>query len=113
MEILDDDINREKGIIIDANSNKKRLKEEKNDLIEIDSKYYETEKKSNEDLDNTRSNLYQEIEKIKELINLNEKENATSVLENSKLLIEDATNAGLNIKCFSDISMLDVFPKNN
>ena len=33
--------------------------------------------------------------------------------ENSKLLIEDATNAGLNIKCFSDISMLDVFQKNN
>tara|TARA_B100000902_G_scaffold390692_1_gene440066 strand:+ start:331 stop:576 length:246 start_codon:yes stop_codon:yes gene_type:complete len=33
--------------------------------------------------------------------------------ENSKLLIEDATNAGLNIKCFSDISMLDVFLKNN
>ena len=33
--------------------------------------------------------------------------------ENSKLLIEDATNAGLNIKCFSDTSILDVFPKNN
>ena len=33
--------------------------------------------------------------------------------ENSKFLIEDATNAGLNIKCFSDISMMDVFPKNN
>ena len=33
--------------------------------------------------------------------------------ENSKLLIVDATNAGLNIKCFSDTSMLDVFPKNN
>ena len=33
--------------------------------------------------------------------------------ENSQLLIEDATNAGLNIKCLSDISMLDVFPKNN
>ena len=33
--------------------------------------------------------------------------------ENSKLLIEDATNAGLNIKSFSDISMLDVFPKDN
>ena len=93
MEILDDDINREKGIIIDANSNEKRLKEEKNDLIEIDSKYYETEKKSNEDLDNTRSNLYQEIEKIKELINLNEKENATSVLENSKLLIDEYANS--------------------
>ena len=33
--------------------------------------------------------------------------------ENSKLLIEDASYAGLNIKCFSDISMLDVFQKNN
>ena len=33
--------------------------------------------------------------------------------ENSKLLIADATSAGLNIKSFSDISMLDVFPKNN
>ena len=33
--------------------------------------------------------------------------------ESSKFLIEDATNAGLDIKCFSDISMLDVFQKNN
>ena len=33
--------------------------------------------------------------------------------ENSKLLIEDAINAGLNIKSFTDISILDVYPKNN
>ncbi len=33
--------------------------------------------------------------------------------ENSKLLIEDATNAGINVKSFADISMLDVFQKNN
>ncbi len=33
--------------------------------------------------------------------------------ENSKLLIEDATNAGLNIKSFSEVSMLDVFQKKN
>ena len=41
--------------------------------------------------------------------------NSTVIIseENSKLLIEDATNAGLKIKCFSDISLLDVFPKNN
>ena len=41
--------------------------------------------------------------------------NSTVIIseENSKLLIEDATNAGLNIKCFSDTSMLDVFPKKN
>ncbi len=93
IEILNDDINREKGIIIDANSNEKRLKEEKNDLIEIDSKYYETEKKSNEDLNKTKNNLYQEIENIKELINLNDKVNATSALENSKLLIDEYANS--------------------
>ena len=41
--------------------------------------------------------------------------NSTVIIseENSKLLIEDAINAGLDIKCFSDISMLDVFLKNN
>ena len=40
LQTFDDDIDREKGIVIDANSNEKRLKEEKNELIEIDSKYY-------------------------------------------------------------------------
>jgi len=41
--------------------------------------------------------------------------NSTVIIseENSKLLIEDATNAGLDVKCFSDISMMDVFQKNN
>ncbi len=41
--------------------------------------------------------------------------NSTVIIseENSQLLIEDATSAGLDIKCLSDISMLDVFPKNN
>ena len=41
--------------------------------------------------------------------------NSTVIIseKNSQLLIEDARNAGLNIKSFSDISMLDVFPKNN
>ena len=43
--------------MIDANSNEKRLKEEKNDLIEIDSKYYETEKQSNEDLNSAKNKL--------------------------------------------------------
>ena len=33
--------------------------------------------------------------------------------ENSKLLIKDATSAGLNIKLFSVVSMLDVFQKKN
>ncbi len=61
---LEEDISREKGIIIDANSNEKRLKEEKNELIEIDSKYFETEKLSNEDLENAKNKLDEEQEKI-------------------------------------------------
>ncbi len=93
LQTLDDDINRERGIIIDANSNEKRLKEEKKELIEIDSKYYETEKKSNEDLNNSKKSLHQEIEKIKELIKSNQNENAINTLERSKLLIDDYANS--------------------
>ena len=33
--------------------------------------------------------------------------------ENSELLIQDASKAGLNIKSFTGISMLDVFQKKN
>ena len=33
--------------------------------------------------------------------------------QNSKLLIEDTTSAGLNIKSISEISKVDVFQKNN
>ena len=57
LKTIEDDIDREKGIVIDANSNEKRLKEERNELIEIDSKYFETEKMSNDDLD-TAKNLF-------------------------------------------------------
>jgi len=61
---IDKDIDREKSIVIDANSNEKRLKEEKNDLIEIDSKYYETEKLSNKDLEIAKAKLKNEQEKV-------------------------------------------------
>ena len=55
--LIEEDTDREKGIVIDANSNEKRLKEEKAELIEIDSKYFETEKLSNEDLENAKNQL--------------------------------------------------------
>ena len=64
LKTIDEDIDREKSIVIDANSNEKRLKEEKNELIEIDSKYYETEKLSNEDLEIARAKLKNEQEKV-------------------------------------------------
>ena len=93
LQTFDDDIIREKGIIIDANSNEKRLKEEKGELIEIDSKYYETEKKSNEDLDNANNKLKDEIEKIKQLINLQKNEEAINVLNNCKKIIDEYANS--------------------
>ncbi len=68
LKIIEEDIGREKGIVIDANSNEKRLKEEKMNLIEIDSKYFETEKLSNEDLENSKKKLFDEQKLIDEVI---------------------------------------------
>ena len=89
LQTFDDDINREKGIIIDANSNEKRLKEEKNELIEIDSKYYETEKKSNQDLNDAKKKLDMELEKVKELINQNNIKDTINVLDHFKIFIDE------------------------
>ena len=88
LQTFDDDINREKGIVRDANSNEKRLKEEKNDLIEIDSKYYETEKESNNDLISAKEKLKFEINKVKELIKLQKNDEAINILNNCQEIIE-------------------------
>ena len=98
---LDEDVSREKGIIIDANSNEKRLKEEKSDLIEVDSKYFETEKKSNEDLDNSKNNLIDEIRKIKTLISSNQNDSAIESLNDLEKIIDkyaDSYSKNENIK---------------
>ena len=99
LQTLDEDISREKGIVIDANSNEKRLKEEKNDLIEIDSKYFESEKLSNEDLENAKNKLYQEQKLIDQLvsgvadgtlnISLGPIENVKSSINRTKEFIEN------------------------
>ena len=101
LKTIGDDIDREKSIVIDANSNEKRLKEEKNELIEIDSKYYETEKQSNEDLNSTKNKLKIEIDKVKELINSQKNDEAITVLDNCKIIIEayaDSYSKNQNIK---------------
>ena len=92
LQTIDDDIDREKSIVIDANSNEKRLKEEKQELIEIDSKYYETEKNSNEDLVNIKNKLKIEIDNIKDLIKSNKNEDAIKMLDNCKLIIDEYAN---------------------
>ena len=69
LQTIEEDITRERGIIIDANSNEKRLKEEKNELIETDSKYFETEKLSNEDLERAKKALSDEQKSVDEVVN--------------------------------------------
>ena len=74
---------------------------EKNELIEIDSKYYDTEKKSNEDLDTTKNRLKVEIDKVKELINAHKNDEAITILDNCKIIIEayaDSYSKNQNIK---------------
>ena len=91
LNTIEEDSDREKSIVIDAKSNEKRLKEEKNELIEIDSKYYETEKKSNEDLAEAVKKLNTEQKMVESIINLvggkNLQENIFKLNEIKKQLI--------------------------
>ncbi len=121
IQTLDDDITREKGIIIDANSNEKRLKEEKTELIETDSRYFETEKLSNEELEGAKNKLKDEqksvdevlkslaeetvnisvgpirnvkntISRVKELIDSNEINQAVTLLDRCKMELDSFLN---------------------
>ncbi len=101
LKTIEEDIDREKSIVIDANSNEKRLKEEKHELIEIDSKYYDTEKQSNQDLDAAKHKLNIEIDKVKELINAQKNNEAIAILDNCKIIIDeyaDSFSKNQNIK---------------
>ena len=91
LKTAEEDTDRQKSIVINANSNEKRLKEEKNELIEIDSKYYETEKLSNNDLENAKNKLNEEQQSIEDIINIFSSENLnlnTSTIQNTQNSIE-------------------------
>ena len=91
LKTVEEDTDRQKSIVINANSNEKRLKEEKNELIEIDSKYYETEKLSNNDLENAKNKLNEEQQSIEDIINIFSSENLnlnTSTIQNTQNSIE-------------------------
>ena len=93
LNTINEDKDREKSVVIDANSNLKRLKEEKSELIEVDSKYYETEKRSNEDLTIIKNKLQTEIDNVKNFIKEGRNNDAISMLDNCKLYIEDYANS--------------------
>ena len=139
LKTIEEDIDREKGIVIDANSNEKRLKEEKSELIEIDSKYFETEKLSNEDLEKAKDRLKEEqkavdeiidifangninisigpikevintIKKIKELINSNEANQALTLLDRTKIELDNFLSSLANDE--SKNKLTDINEKN-
>ena len=141
IQTLDEDISRERGIIIDANSNEKRLKEEKTDLIEIDSKYFETEKLSNEELENAKNELKKEqeavdevvsniaesninislgpiknvknsINRVKELIDINEINQAVTLLDRCNMELDDFLNDLKNEKSRSELLSVNEKSKN-
>ena len=86
---IDDDEDKEKSTVVDANSNEKRLIEEKNSLVDIDTKYFETEKNSNLDLDENKAKLYSQLDDVKKLIESNKNDDAIVYLENTKKLIDN------------------------
>ena len=93
LTMIEEDIDREKSIVIDANSNEKRLKEEKGELIEIDSKYYETEKLSNQDLDVAKENLKREQDKVDRILDTFSSENLKKNIEQINKIIDQITAA--------------------
>ena len=93
LRMIYEDIDREKSIVIDANSNEKRLKEEKGELIEIDSKYYETEKLSNQDLDVAKENLKREQDKVDRILDTFSSENLKKNIEQINKIIDQITAA--------------------
>jgi len=97
------DIEREKNIISDAQSNEKRLNEEKNDLIDTEKKYYDLEKQTQLDLQIATEELKKEqdkLERISKNLSLNSQgkefinylNNINQNLENAKIYLENNEN---------------------
>ena len=97
------DIDREKNIIVDAQSNEKRLSEEKSSLIDTEKKYYDLEKKTESDLHLTTAALKKEqdrLEKISKELSHNKMDknfvnylnNISSELESINKQIENNNN---------------------
>ncbi len=110
LKVIDEDIDREKSIVIDANSNERRLKEEKNQLIEIDSKYYETEKLSRQDLDEAKSKLKREQDRMDALLesfNLEFLQKSIQIVNSTNEQLDKAKNLISENKGEEAISLLD------
>ncbi len=104
-QTIEIDIEREKNIILDAQSNEKRLIEEKNNLLETEKKYYDLEKITRQDLQVATEKLRKvqdKLESISKNLSLNSQNkellnylnNISQNLENTKILLEKKDNQG-------------------
>jgi len=102
-QMIEVDIEREKNIIVDSQSNEKRLNEEKNSLIDTEKKYYDLEKQTETDLQIAIDGLKEKqdsLEKVSKTLSLNSKEkefvtyltNINKDLENIKEQLEKNEN---------------------
>jgi chromosome segregation protein len=66
-ETIEKDLEREKNIILDAQSNEKRLGEEKSDLINTEKKYYDLEKETEKDFQAATEKLKYEQDKLEKI----------------------------------------------
>tara|TARA_B100000700_G_scaffold265829_1_gene304533 strand:+ start:1162 stop:3741 length:2580 start_codon:yes stop_codon:yes gene_type:complete len=64
LKLIQSDLEREKSISLDASLNEKRILEEKNELLKTEKQLYDTEKKSEIDLDISKSELKDEQIKL-------------------------------------------------
>ena len=118
---VEEDIEREKNIIFEAQSNEKRLNEEKNVLIDTEKKYYDLEKQTKTDLEiatgelrkeqdrlenitkklslnsheksfiNCLNDINQNLEKAKVQLDNNENDKARDIINSTEILIKDET----------------------
>ena len=100
---VEEDIEREKNIILEAESNEKRLNEEKNTLIDTEKKYYDLEKQTKNDLQTATIELEKEqneLEAITKSLSLNSQEknfikclnNISQNLEKAKIQLDNNEN---------------------
>ena len=118
---VEEDIEREKNIIFEAQSNEKRLNEEKNVLIDTEKKYYDLEKQTKTDLEiatgelkkeqdklenitkklslnsheksfiDCLNDINQNLEKAKVQLDNNENDKARDIINSTEILIKDET----------------------
>ena len=117
-ETIEVDIEREKNIILDAQSNERRLSEEKNILIDTEKKYYDLEKQTEQDLQHATSELKTEQEKLERIskslsLNNQDKEfvkylnNINQELQSTKLTLENDDKEKAMIALKNSISSVE------